>query len=84
MLVKEEKLKEWESWEKIVEKIDKYPKHVLTTKEVAEILGVSQRTIVNYILQGKIIAYQYGRKYLIEKVELYKFIGKSNTYSKEI
>lgn len=45
-----------------------------TTKEVAEVLSVSEKTIYNWIDQKKIKAYKVGRKWRIDEQDLRVFI----------
>ncbi len=44
-------------------------KNLLTTKEAAEVIGVSQRSIVNYILKGRMTAEKEGTMYFTTKAE---------------
>jgi excisionase family DNA binding protein len=44
----------------------------LTTKEVAQRLGLSTRRVITLIEEGKLKARQPGREYLIEEEELKK------------
>ncbi len=48
---------------------------LLSTSQVAEILGVSRVTIFNKIKTGKIRAVKIGRNFVIEKKELLKALG---------
>ena len=50
---------------------------VLTIKEVAERLKVSERTIRNWIEKGELIAYRFGLQYRIKPEDLDTFIQKS-------
>ena len=49
----------------------------LTTYEVARKLGVSDRTVVNYIKSGSLQAYRFGRAYKIPVDSLEEFIEKA-------
>ncbi len=46
---------------------------MLTTTQVATVLGVQPRTVTRYIERGLIVATKYGRDYLIEQTELERF-----------
>lgn len=50
---------------------------VLTIKEVAERLKVSERTIRNWIESGKLNAYRFGLQYRINAEDLNTFIENS-------
>lgn len=50
---------------------------MLTTKEVAEKLIVTERTIINYIQKGILKAYRIGGQYRIDETDLNDFINKS-------
>lgn len=47
---------------------------VYTTKQIAKILQVDWRTVLNYIKSGKLKAFKLGRRYRIEDKDLRKFI----------
>ena len=47
-----------------------------STKEVAEILGLTERTVRNYCTQKKLSHYKIGTKIYILKTDLEKFITK--------
>lgn len=50
-------------------------KELLSTSQVAEILGVSRITVFNKIKEGKIKAEKIGRNFVIEKKELLEALG---------
>jgi excisionase family DNA binding protein len=46
----------------------------MTTKEVAEQLGCTPRTVVNLIRRGEIAAKLFGHSYVVDRVALRRFI----------
>ena len=50
---------------------------IMTIKEVAEKLKVSDRTVRNWIESGKLSAYRFGLQYRITKASFDEFIKKS-------
>lgn len=48
---------------------------VYDLKEVAQILGVSNRTLLRYIDSGKLKATKLGKKYIVTKEALEKLIA---------
>lgn len=50
---------------------------ILTIKQVAERLKVSERTIRNWIDKGDLKAYRFGLQYRIDETDLNEFIKKS-------
>lgn len=48
--------------------------NLLSTKEVAEVLNVTSRTIRNLIDSGELPAYKIGRNWRIKEKELMEFI----------
>ena len=50
---------------------------MLTTKEVAERLKVTQKTIRNLIESGELPAYRFGRDYRINEEDFEEYITKS-------
>ena len=54
---------------------EKYPnKSLLNIKDVADIIGVSTKTIRRRILEGKILAQKKGHSYSISKVNLVNYM----------
>jgi len=47
---------------------------LLSTKEVAEMLNITSRTVRNLIDTGELPAYKIGRNWRIKKNDLMKFI----------
>ena len=52
---------------------------MLKVNDVAEKLNVSNRTVIRWIEEKKLTAYQFGKEYRIDKEELERFIEKSKT-----
>ena len=50
---------------------------ILTIKQVAERLKVSERTIRNWIDKGDLKAYRFGLQYRIDETDLQTFIQNS-------
>lgn len=50
---------------------------VLTIKEIAEQLKVSERTVRNWIDKGDLIGYRLGGQYRVNTADLNTFIEKS-------
>ena len=59
-------------------------RHVLSIKEVADMLGVSQKTIRRHIQAGKLISSKLGGVHRIQKSELQKFLKFDNAVAKTI
>ena len=51
---------------------------LLTTQEVADHLGLTQRTIYTYIQSGSLRAVKVGREWRIKESELEAFINRGN------
>lgn len=49
---------------------------MLTTKEISEMLKVSEETVRRWIRSGELKATQEGKSYLVEKTELVKLVQK--------
>lgn len=56
---------------------------MLTIKEVANRLSVSERTIRNWIVQGKLKAYRFGRAYKVNDEDLTLFINNNQIKGEE-
>ena len=56
---------------------------LLTTQEVADHLGLTQRTIYTYIQSGSLRAVKIGREWRIKESELEAFINRGNDDGKE-
>jgi excisionase family DNA binding protein len=56
---------------------------LLTTQEVADYLGLTQRTIYTYIQSGSLRAVKVGREWRIKESELEAFINRGNDDGKE-
>ena len=52
---------------------------MLTVKQVAEQLEVSEKTVLNLIRGNKIPAYQFGKRFKVEESDLETFIKNSKT-----
>ena len=60
--------------------MDRKPRTYLSTTEAAEQLQVHRVTIVDWIKQGKLKAYQFGpRCYRIRRVDFEEFIAARST-----
>lgn len=51
------------------------PRQVFNAKEIAEMLGVSDRTISRHIEDGKLSASRPGRSYVITLSDLGEYLG---------
>ena len=51
---------------------------LLTTQEVADYLGLTQRTIYTYIQSGSLRAVKVGREWRIKESELEAFINRGS------
>ena len=51
---------------------------LLTTQEVADYLGLTQRTIYTYIQSGSLRAIKIGREWRIKESELEAFISRGS------
>jgi excisionase family DNA binding protein len=51
---------------------------LLTTQEVADYLGLTQRTIYTYIQSGSLRAIKIGREWRIKESELEAFINRGS------
>ncbi len=56
---------------------------LLTTQEVADYLGLTQRTIYTYIQSGSLRAIKIGREWRIKEGELEAFISRGSGEIKE-
>jgi excisionase family DNA binding protein len=56
---------------------------LLTTQEIADYLGLTQRTIYTYIQSGSLRAVKIGREWRIKESELEAFINRGNDDGKE-
>jgi excisionase family DNA binding protein len=56
---------------------------LLTTQEIADYLGLTQRTIYTYIQSGSLRAVKVGREWRIKESELEAFINRGNDDGKE-
>ena len=50
---------------------------MLTSKEVAERLVITERTVLNFIKKGTLKAYRIGGLYRIDETDLNEFINQS-------
>ncbi len=66
--------------EKIEKELERYDRLFLTAKEVADMLGVSKRTITEYCKRGEIFAVRFAGKWLIYKESLVEFLLRKNNY----
>lgn len=66
--------------EKIEKELERYDRLFLTAKEVADMLGVSKRTIIEYCRNGEIFAVRFAGKWLIYKESLVEFLLRKNNY----
>ena len=51
-----------------------------TLNDLIDILGVSRRTLLKYIKQGKIRAFKLGNQWRVTEAELNKFKEKNSNY----
>ena len=51
---------------------------LLTTQEIADYLGLTQRTIYTYIQSGSLRAVKVGREWRLKESELEAFINRGN------
>jgi excisionase family DNA binding protein len=56
---------------------------LLTTQEIADYLGLTQRTIYTYIQSGSLRAVKVGREWRIKESELEAFINRGNDEIKD-
>ena len=54
-------------------------KVTVTVRETAEFLGLHTNTIYKYIRTGKLPALHMGRKWLIDKQTLYRFVRRQES-----
>jgi excisionase family DNA binding protein len=57
-----------------------YPLH-LSVSNLAEILGVTQKTAYEYLQSGEVPAYQIGTRWLILRDEVKEFVEMSSHYA---
>lgn len=50
---------------------------MLTVKDVAKRLTVSDKTVKNWIKNGSLKAYKFGRSYKVDEIDLLEFINKN-------
>ena len=63
-------------------KLEEYA-DILTVKETAEILKMSENTIKTYVNQGKILGYRYVREIRIDKQSVIDFLEESKVKPKK-
>lgn len=51
-----------------------------TLSDLIDILGVSRRTLLKYIKQGKLRAFKLGNQWRVTETELNKFKEKNSNY----
>ncbi|MBI9008710.1 MAG: helix-turn-helix domain-containing protein [Tenericutes bacterium] len=51
-----------------------------TLSDLIDILGVSRRTLLKYIKQGKLRAFKLGNQWRVTEAELNKFKEKNSNY----
>lgn len=56
---------------------------LLTVSDVSEMLGVSDRTVRNWVQGGNLTAYRFGREYKITQTDLNEFIKQSQVVAGE-
>lgn len=66
--------------EEIEKELERYDRPFLTAKEVADMLGVSKRTITEYCKKGEIFGVRFAGKWLIYKESLVEFLLRKNNY----
>lgn len=52
---------------------------VYGTKELADLLGVTERTIYNYIKDKELVASKIGRKWIIQEADVKAFLDSKRT-----
>ncbi|HHY76723.1 MAG TPA: helix-turn-helix domain-containing protein [Firmicutes bacterium] len=55
-------------------------KRVFTPEQVAEILGLSKRTVISWLQQGKINGIKVGNRWRVREEDLDKFIDEPNIF----
>lgn len=56
---------------------------LLSTSDVARLLGVTSRTVLNWIDEGKIPAFRFGLSYKIAENDLKNFVENSKIRKEE-
>lgn len=56
---------------------------ILTIREIAEDLKVSDRTVKNWIDGGKLKAFKFGAQYRIKKADFENFINQSEVKTED-
>ncbi len=52
---------------------------LLSTKQVAELLGLHEETIRQYIKRGELLAHRIGKEYRIKEAEIDRFLKERET-----
>jgi excisionase family DNA binding protein len=55
-------------------------KRVLTPEQVAQVLGLSKRTVISWLQQGKLNGIKVGNRWRVREEDLDKFIDEPNVY----
>lgn len=55
-------------------------KTVLTPEQVAQVLGISRRTVISWLQQGKLKGIKVGNRWRVREEDLDKFIDEPNMY----
>ena len=58
-------------------KHDTKPARMFSRAEIAELLGVSARTVDRFIKEGDLIAYKLGRSVRVAEADLRAFVARS-------
>lgn len=57
---------------------------MLTVKQVAERLSVSEKTVLNLIKDKHLNAYQFGKRFRVDENDLKEYIKNSQTIKQEV
>lgn len=55
-------------------------RNVLTPEQVAQVLGLSRRTVISWLQQGKLNGIKVGNRWRVKEEDLDKFIDEPNMY----
>jgi len=69
-------------WEEITKSLPNKP--FFSTREVAQILGISQVSVIHYIHQGKILATRVGWQWIIPRQELLNILQKNANLNQDL
>lgn len=64
------------------ERKNRFVEELLTPKEIAEILRIGYRSVLDLILMGKLEAYRVGRVYRISRSDLQSYLESTKVRSR--